>query len=87
MRWPRLSDGDGRMVTVGQGATATVVHVSREAAVAAPEATRAMARTCMLDWFGLAIAGMAEPVAALLLDSARAEGAAPAATVLSLIHI
>lgn len=63
------------------GATGTVVRLSREAAATIPEPTREMARLCMLDWFGLALAGMAEPVSGLLLAGARAEGAAPGATI------
>jgi len=64
------------------GATAGVVRLSHAAAAEVPPAVRAMARLCILDWFGLAIAGLREPVAELLLAEVQAEGAAPTATIL-----
>ncbi|CAN5247629.1 MmgE/PrpD family protein [soil metagenome] len=62
--------------------TAEVIRLSRAAARDIPEATLAMARLCLLDWLGLVLAAQAEPVVQLLMRGARAEGAAPAATIL-----
>jgi 2-methylcitrate dehydratase PrpD len=64
------------------GATADVIRLSRAAAMAIPPATITMARLCVLDWFGLAIAGAREPVSLLLREAVLAEGAKPAATAL-----
>lgn len=69
-------------VTAVSGATADVVRISREVAQAAPERALATARLCMLDFFGLAIAGSREPVARILEQSARLEGASPVATAI-----
>ncbi|MBB4616081.1 MmgE/PrpD family protein [Sphingomonas abaci] len=66
------------------GATAVVVRLSDAAAAEVPPAVRAMAKLCMLDWFGLAIAGLREPVAELLLAEVQTEGATPAATILGM---
>lgn len=41
-----------------------------------------MAKLCMLDWFGLAIAGMDEPVVRMLADAVRSESATPASPIL-----
>lgn len=64
------------------GATADVVRISRDVARAAPERTLATARLCMLDFFGLAIAGAREPVVRILEQSARLESASPVATAI-----
>ena len=64
------------------GATAAVVRLSNAAAADIPPDVRAMAKLCVLDWFGLAIAGMHEPVAQRLLAEVQDEGATPMATVL-----
>ncbi|WP_044559434.1 MmgE/PrpD family protein [Azospirillum sp. B4] len=62
-------------------ATADVIRLSRAAAESIPAPTAAMARRCILDWFGLAIAGAGEPVSRLLRSMALAEGGRPVATV------
>lgn len=64
------------------GATSAVIRMSHAASGSIPDHTRDMARLCMLDWFGLTLAGMSEPVARMLLDAARTEGALPVATIL-----
>lgn len=64
------------------GATSDVVRISRAVAREAPERTLATARLCMLDFFGLAIAGSREPVARILEQAARLEGASPVATAI-----
>lgn len=63
------------------GETAAVVRLSQAAAAAVPPATVAMAKLCVLDWFGLALAGADEPPAAILREQALVEGAAPVASV------
>ncbi len=67
-----------------EGATARVVRLAWAAADAAPADVSRMTRLCMLDWFGLAIAGMREPVARILADTIATEGASPAATILGM---
>lgn len=67
----------------GGDVTAAVIRFSRAAVGNIPEPTREMARLCMLDWFGLTLAGMAEPAARIMLQAARTEGALPAASVLA----
>lgn len=68
-------------MTSAPGLTATVIRQSRAAAADIPPATLEMARLCVLDGFGLALAGSREPLAVLLRDAALADGARPAATV------
>ncbi|MFZ0268299.1 MmgE/PrpD family protein [Caulobacter sp.] len=68
-------------MTQASGLTADVIRLSRAAAVDIPPATLEMARLCVLDWFGLALAGSREPLSALLRDSALADGARPTASV------
>jgi 2-methylcitrate dehydratase PrpD len=70
-----------RPVTQAAGPTATIIRLSRAAADHVPAATREMAKLCVLDWFGLALAGSCEPLAVLLRDGALADGARPLATV------
>ncbi|TWB47173.1 MmgE/PrpD family protein [Nitrospirillum viridazoti] len=64
------------------GATLQVIRLSRAAAASVPAETAAMARRCILDWFGLAIAGADEPVSRALRAIALAEGGRPAATIM-----
>ncbi|MEA1676040.1 MmgE/PrpD family protein [Nitrospirillum sp. BR 11163] len=64
------------------GATLQVIRLSRTAAASVPPVTAAMVRRCILDWFGLAIAGADEPVCRALRAIALAEGGRPAATVM-----
>jgi 2-methylcitrate dehydratase PrpD len=63
------------------GLTADVIGLSRAAAADIPPATLEMAKLCVLDWFGLALAGSCEPLAVLLRDAALVDGAKPVATV------
>ena len=63
------------------GLTADVIRLSRAAAIDIPPATLEMARLCVLDWFGLALAGSREPLSALLRDAALTDGARPTASV------
>ena len=63
------------------GLTANVIRLSRAAAVDIPPATLEMAKLCVLDWFGLALAGSNEPLSYMLRSAALAEGARYTATV------
>ena len=63
------------------GLTADVIRLSRAAAIDIPPATLGMAKLCVLDWFGLALAGSREPLSLLLRDAALADGARPVARV------
>lgn len=63
------------------GLTADIVRKSRAAAAGIPASTAAMARLCVLDWFGLALGGAGEPVVRLLHDAAMEEGAKPVASI------
>jgi 2-methylcitrate dehydratase PrpD len=62
--------------------TAGVIRLSRAAGADIPPATLKMAKLCVLDWFGLALAGSSEPLAVLLRNAALADGARPMATVI-----
>lgn len=66
--------------------TAEVIRRSRKAATTLPAGVADMARLCLLDWFGLAIAGAREPVCRHLLAVTRAEGAHPVATAVGHGH-
>ena len=68
-------------MTEAAGLTSTVIRCSRAAARDIPPATLEMAKLCVLDWFGLALAGSREPLSVLLREAALADGALPAATV------
>ncbi|CAN5347807.1 MmgE/PrpD family protein [soil metagenome] len=68
-------------MTEEPGLTADVIRLSRAAAVDIPPATLEMAGLCVLDWFGLALAGSREPLPMLLRDAALVESAKPVATV------
>ena len=68
-------------MTRTSGLTAKVIRLSRAAATNIPPATLEMAKLCVLDWFGLALAGSREPLSVLLRDAALADGARPTATV------
>jgi len=69
-------------VTQAAGLTAAIIRTSRAAAEDIPPATIEMAKLCVLDWFGLALAGSREPLSVLLREAALADGALPVATVL-----
>jgi len=43
-----------------------------------------VAKHCLLDWFAVALAGMQEPLSAILLKEAAEEGGAPQATIMGL---
>ncbi len=68
-------------MTDASGLTADVIRLSRAAAMDIPPATLEMAKLCVLDWFGLALAGSREPLSVLLRDAALADGARSVASV------
>ncbi len=68
-------------MTRASGLTAEVIRLSRAVAVDIPPATLAMAKLCVLDWFGLALAGSGEPLSDVLRNAALAEGGRSTATV------
>src|SRR5580704_16841037 len=47
-----------------------------------PEPVRVLARQCVLDYFGVALAGADDPLAAILLDELAEAGGAPQASVI-----
>jgi len=70
------------MDKVLQGATAAVVErIGSLMDGDLDESAALVARHCILDWFGVALAARHEPLAALLLAQAEQEGARPAATI------
>src|SRR6266566_6179310 len=76
---------DGAAVTLSQGANLTQALAERASTVtydALPEPVRALARQCVLDYFGVALAGADDPLVAILLDElAEAGGAAQAGII------
>ncbi len=63
--------------------TAALVSLARDVRHdALPDDVRALARQCVLDTLGCALAGAGEELTLILLDEARADGGAPAATVI-----
>ncbi len=76
---------DGAAVTQSQSANLTLTLAERASAVrydALPEPVRALARQCVLDYFGVALAGADDPLVAILLDElAEAGGAAQAGII------
>src|SRR5688572_11582265 len=46
-----------------------------------PADVREIARQCVLDWIGVALAGSSDPLPRLLIDEALADGGKPLATV------
>jgi hypothetical protein len=57
-RSPRDGWSGGRRVSEPSGLTATIICLSRAAAADIPPATLEMAKLCVLDWFGLALAAV-----------------------------
>jgi 2-methylcitrate dehydratase PrpD len=76
-----MAAGRRRRVSEAAGLTTTIIRASRAAAADIPPTTLEMAKLCVLDWFGLALAGSREPLSLMLRDTALAEGAHPVATV------
>jgi len=76
---------DGAVVTQSQSANLTLALAEQASTVtydALPEPVRALARQCVLDYFGVALAGADDPLARILLDElAEAGGAAQAGVI------
>lgn len=71
--------GDG----YSTGFTAAVVERARRIAYGdLSDNVRTVAKQCLLDWFGVAIAGCREPLARTLIDQAKEEGSKPLTTVI-----
>src|SRR5438067_8853895 len=76
---------DGDLAT---GATANLTRTlaTRAAAVsydALPEPVRALARQCVLDYYGVALAGASDPLVRILLDEANEAGGAAQASIIA----
>lgn len=68
---------------VSQGFTAAVVErAKRIASGELPDNVRTVARQCLLDWFGVTIAGCREPLVHSLIDQAKEEGSTGITTVI-----
>src|SRR5579863_6094556 len=76
-------DGDlATRTTVGELTSALAAQASGVTYDALPATVRALARQCVLDYYGVALAGAADPLAAILLDElAEAGGAAQASII------
>src|SRR5947209_9425514 len=73
-------------VAVKQTADLTCTLAAQASAVsydALPEPVRALARQCVLDYYGVALAGAADPLVRILLDEANDAGGAPQASVIT----
>jgi 2-methylcitrate dehydratase PrpD len=76
---------DGDLASLTQSAGLTQSLAERAAAVsydALPEAVRELARQCFLDYYGVALAGADDPLAAILLDELAEAGGAGQAGVI-----
>ena len=76
---------DGDLAHRTQAAGLTRQLAERASAVtyeALPEPVRALARQCVLDYCGVALAGAADPLVAILLDDLRQEGGAAQASLI-----
>src|SRR6266851_5593854 len=76
---------DGAAVTQSQSANLTLTLAERASAVrydALPEPARALARQCVLDYFGVALAGADDPLVAILLDELAEAGGTEQAGVI-----
>src|SRR4051795_10329971 len=77
-------DGDLAIRTQATGLTRDLA--ARASAVsydALPGPVRALARQCVLDYYGVALAGAADPLVRILLDEANDAGGAPQASVIA----
>ena len=63
-------------------ATRAVVRATREAALGPlPDEVSTVARQCLLDWIGVALAGTSEPLVEMLVDELICESSSPQATL------
>src|SRR5712691_13483703 len=79
------SEMDGAVVTQSQSANLTLALAEQVSSVTydeLPEPVRTLARQCVLDYFGVALAGADDPLVAILIDElAEAGGAAQAGII------
>jgi len=74
---------DGTAITQSQNLTQALAQQATAVAYdALPEAVRELARQCVLDYFGVALAGADDPLAAILLDELSEAGGAAQASVI-----
>jgi 2-methylcitrate dehydratase PrpD len=76
---------EGAMTDAGPATGLTEFLAARAASLSwndIPEPARAVARQCVLDYLGAAIAGAAEPLGRILLDEMRDAGGAPQASLI-----
>src|SRR5712691_897451 len=76
---------DGDVTTGAKAASVTRTLAERAAAVsyeALPEPVRALARQCVLDYYGVALAGADDPLVAILLDEVSEAGGAAQAGII-----
>src|SRR5260370_6246705 len=77
---------DGDLTNRTQAADLTHGLAERASAVtydALPEPVRALTRQCLLDYFGVALAGADDPLVAILLDELADAGGPPQAGISS----
>lgn len=76
-------DGDLANRTQTTGLTRTLAGQAGALSYdALPEAVRALARQCVLDYYGVALAGADDPLVAILLDELDEAGGAPQASLI-----
>src|SRR4051795_10327987 len=76
---------DGDLANRTQARDLTRILAERASAVsydALPETVRALARQCVLDYFGVALAGADDPLVAILLDELAEAGGNPQASLI-----
>jgi 2-methylcitrate dehydratase PrpD len=76
---------DGAAITQGQSANLTVALAAQASAVsydALPEPVRELARQCVLDYLGVALAGADDALATILLDELGEAGGAEQASII-----
>ena len=67
---------------VETGVTASIIHRARLLANSTlPQKVRVVAKQCLVDWCGVALAGTNEPLVRILTEQSLAEGCKPAASV------
>ena len=74
------------VVAVQQTAELTRTLAAQASALsydALPEPVRALARQCVLDYYGVALAGASDPLVGMLLDEANDAGGAPQAGIIA----
>src|SRR5258708_31123729 len=77
-------DGDrGTRVKAADLPLALATQASAVTYEGLPESVRALARQCVLDYYGCALAGAADPLVGILLDEMGEAGGAPQASIIA----